>query len=41
VEQIRRFGEDKAFDIQPALTEIGFNPRPFSEGIGMKLAGEL
>jgi nucleoside-diphosphate-sugar epimerase len=41
VEQIRRFGEDKAFDIQPARTEIGFNPRPFSEGIGMKLAGEL
>lgn len=40
-EQIRRFGEDKAFDIQPARSEIGFNPRPFSQGIGMKLAGEL
>lgn len=40
-EQIRRFGEDKVFDIQPARTEIGFNPRPFSEGIGMKLAGEV
>jgi uncharacterized protein YbjT (DUF2867 family) len=40
-EQIRRFGEDKVFDIQPARREIGFNPRSFAEGIAMKLAGEL
>ncbi|MBN1901054.1 NAD(P)H-binding protein [Candidatus Sumerlaeota bacterium] len=40
-EQIQRFGEDKVFDIQPARDDFGFDPRPFSEGIRMKIAGEL
>jgi uncharacterized protein YbjT (DUF2867 family) len=40
-EQVRRFGEDKAFDIELAKREIGFNPRSFEEGIRMKLAGEV
>jgi len=40
-EQVQRFGEDKAFDIEPAKREIGFTPRSFEEGIRMKLAGEV
>jgi len=40
-EQVQRFGEDKAFDIELAQKEIGFNPRSFEEGIRMKLAGEV
>jgi uncharacterized protein YbjT (DUF2867 family) len=40
-EQVQRFGEDKAFDIEPAKREIGFAPRSFEEGIRMKLAGEV
>ncbi|MCX6999447.1 MAG: NAD(P)H-binding protein [Candidatus Sumerlaeota bacterium] len=39
-EQVRRFGEDKVFDITLARREIGFSPRPFEEGIRLKLAGE-
>ena len=39
-EQVRRFGEDKAFDIEPARREIGFAPRSFEEGIRLKLSGE-
>jgi len=40
-EQVQRFGEDKAFDIEPAKREIGFAPRSFEDGIRMKLAGEV
>jgi nucleoside-diphosphate-sugar epimerase len=39
-EQVRRFGEDKAFDIGAARREIGFSPRSFEEGIRLKINGE-
>jgi len=39
-EQVRRFSEDKVFDIAPARREIAFSPRTFEEGIRLKLAGE-
>lgn len=39
-EQVRRFGEDKAFDISAARREIGFSPRSFEEGIRFKIRGE-
>ena len=40
-EQVRRFGEDKAFDIEQAKSEINFHPRSFEAGIRLKLAGEV
>jgi len=40
-EQVRRFGEDKVFDIEPARKEIAFNPRSFEEGIRLKISGEV
>jgi len=40
-EQVRRFGEDKAFDISLAKKEIAFSPRSFAQGIQMKIAGEV
>lgn len=33
VEQLDRLEEDKAFDIQAAVEDLGHAPRPFSEGI--------
>jgi nucleoside-diphosphate-sugar epimerase len=38
-DQIRRLGEDKAFDISEAKSELGFAPRPFREGLQEKLNG--
>lgn len=32
-EQVRRLAEDKAFDITPAVCDLGFAPRSFREGI--------
>ncbi|MGF7236324.1 MAG: NAD-dependent epimerase/dehydratase family protein [Frankia sp.] len=32
-EQIARLAEDKAFDITPAVADLGFAPRPFAAGI--------
>jgi uncharacterized protein YbjT (DUF2867 family) len=32
-EQIERLAEDKAFDIEPARRDLGFDPRPFATGI--------
>ncbi len=37
-EQLRRLGEDKAFDIGPARQDLGFDPRPFAEGIAQAAA---
>ena len=41
VEQVRRFGEDKNFDIETAKEELGFRPRSFEEGIRKKIAGKV
>jgi hypothetical protein len=32
-EQFERLGEDKAFDISAARTELAFRPRSFAKGI--------
>jgi hypothetical protein len=32
-EQFERLAEDKAFDITAARRDLGFDPRPFAEGI--------
>lgn len=32
-EQLERLAEDKAFDIQAAREDLGYDPRPFSQGI--------
>ena len=32
-EQFERLGEDKSFDISPAVADLGYRPRPFSVGI--------
>lgn len=40
-DQVRRFGENKAFDISKAREEIAFSPRSFKEGIRLKIAGEV
>jgi nucleoside-diphosphate-sugar epimerase len=32
-EQLERLSEDKAFDITPARRDLGFDPRPFVDGI--------
>lgn len=37
-EQLRRLGEDKAFDIDDARRDLGFNPRPFTVGIAEEAA---
>jgi len=34
-EQIRRLQEDKVFDIEPARTDLGFDPISFAEGLRM------
>jgi uncharacterized protein YbjT (DUF2867 family) len=33
-EQLLRLGEDKAFDIDDAVRDLGYAPRPFADGIG-------
>jgi uncharacterized protein YbjT (DUF2867 family) len=40
-ETIERFGEDRAFDIEPARRDLGFNPISFDEGVRRQLAGEI
>jgi nucleoside-diphosphate-sugar epimerase len=35
-EQIDRLAEDKAFDITAARRELGFDPRPFAQGIAQE-----
>ncbi len=40
-EQVRRFGEDKTFDIEDARRDLGFAPRSFEEGIKLKLSGDV
>ncbi len=37
-EQVLRLLEDKVFDISPARAELGYNPRPFAEGIALEIA---
>ena len=37
-EQLRRLGEDKAFDITDARNDLGFHPRPFAVGIAEEAA---
>ena len=37
-EQLRRLGEDKAFDITDARRDLGFAPRPFAVGIAEEAA---
>jgi nucleoside-diphosphate-sugar epimerase len=37
-EQVARLAEDKAFDIGPARADLGFTPRPFSQGIAEEAA---
>ncbi len=37
-EQLRRLGEDKAFDIAPARRDLAFDPRPFAVGIAEESA---
>lgn len=37
-EQVARLGEDKAFDIGPAQSDLGFSPRPFRDGIQAEAA---
>ena len=32
-EQLRRLAEDKAFGIEPAIRDLGYSPRPFTDGI--------
>jgi nucleoside-diphosphate-sugar epimerase len=39
-EAIRRFGEDRAFDIGPARVELGFHPTPFSKALARKFRRE-
>ncbi|GAB4310727.1 MAG: NAD(P)H-binding protein [Candidatus Sumerlaeia bacterium] len=39
-DQIRRLGEDKAFDISQARRDLGFSPRSFQEGLRAKLEGK-
>jgi uncharacterized protein YbjT (DUF2867 family) len=34
VEQVRRLAEDKTFAIDDAMRDLGYDPRPFAEGIG-------
>ena len=37
-EQLERLAEDKAFDISAARRDLGFEPRPFAEGISQEAA---
>ncbi len=37
-EQVERLAEDKAFDISDAVRDLGYDPRPFSEGIRAEAA---
>ncbi len=37
-EQLERLAEDKAFDISPAIRDLGFEPRSFAEGIRQEAA---
>lgn len=37
-EQLQRLAEDKAFDIGPARRDLGYDPRPFAEGIAQEAA---
>lgn len=37
-EQIERLAEDKAFDVGAARTDLGFEPRPFAEGVRQEAA---
>lgn len=39
-EAVRRFGEDRSFDISDARREFGFAPIPFEEALGKKFRGE-
>lgn len=36
-EQVMRLSEDKCFDIQLAVKELGFSPRPFAEGVRLEV----
>lgn len=38
VEQLQRLQEDKAFDIRPAVRDLGYRPRPFAEGVRQEAA---
>ena len=40
-EMIRRFGEDKAFDIADARRDLDFAPIELREGLRRQLAGEI
>ena len=35
---VARLAEDKAVDIRPARSDLGFDPRPFAEGIRAEAA---
>lgn len=37
-EQLQRLAEDKAFDIGPARRDLGYDPRPFADGIAQEAA---
>lgn len=37
-DQVRRLGEDKAFDIADAVRDLGFAPRTFADGLREKIA---
>ena len=37
-EQLERLAEDKAFDVEAARQDLGFEPRPFHEGIAQEAA---
>lgn len=39
-EQVARLTEDKAFDISAARADLGFDPRPFAEGIAQEAVME-
>lgn len=41
VGQVRRFGEDRCFDISSAREDLGFSPKTFEEGLKLKLQGEV
>ena len=41
VEQVRRFGEDRSFDIAAARRDLNFAPIRFSQGIARQVAGEI
>jgi uncharacterized protein YbjT (DUF2867 family) len=41
VEQVRRFLEDKAFDIRAAKRDLGFDPISFEEGMRRKAQGDV